>query len=367
VTRAGAALAFAGKRLRADRSIVLAAVINDGFALEHASSDMRADRAIVHAAIAQTGFALRFASSNLRADRELVVCGKGGCFLQFTSPELQNDRRVVLSAVAQDGYVFQYASESLRGDRELGIIATVNDWRAVQFCSEDLKDDRQFMIDVLAIDFRALQFASERLQSDRNIKLIAKGGFALSCVQSEFGLKRESLRTAAGLGPSSHPEREQHRDWSMEPIGTTRRSLSRESDPTSKDDDAKPNFDLSEFVAPSASSDDCCSLPLSSPSGAGIYGVDISSKELGAMSSPDLAQKLAQRLETCKVELESAFITLSHRGSRGSPTKEGRYMFPWEQRRSVQPSKDLRSSQGGNEPVIFQGDNVRLVTTRFNL
>jgi hypothetical protein len=61
-------LSFAG-----DKTVVLAAIANNGLLLEHASPDLRNDAEVVTASISHNGFVLRYASQRLRADPWIVV------------------------------------------------------------------------------------------------------------------------------------------------------------------------------------------------------------------------------------------------------------------------------------------------------
>ena len=71
----GIGMAFfqhASDELRADRTVVIEAVKQNGFALEYASDELRADRTVVIEAVKQNGFALEYASDELRADRGVI-------------------------------------------------------------------------------------------------------------------------------------------------------------------------------------------------------------------------------------------------------------------------------------------------------
>jgi hypothetical protein len=45
----------------------------NGFALQHASTELRADLTVVMAAVANCGYALRYASPELQTDRDVVL------------------------------------------------------------------------------------------------------------------------------------------------------------------------------------------------------------------------------------------------------------------------------------------------------
>ena len=66
-------LAYASKRIQANKNIVLQAVALNGLALEFAAQELQNDREIVKEAIMQNGLALKFASETLQDDDELVI------------------------------------------------------------------------------------------------------------------------------------------------------------------------------------------------------------------------------------------------------------------------------------------------------
>jgi len=81
-------------------------------------------------AIAQVkeGADLAGLSRELKADREVVLAAilaeqDGGQSLHYASPELRDDKEVVLVAVKAGGNSVVYASERLRSDKEIGLIA----------------------------------------------------------------------------------------------------------------------------------------------------------------------------------------------------------------------------------------------------
>ena len=149
----------ASEELRADRSVVLAAVKQSGRALKHASEELKADRGIVLAAVQQKdplnerGIALCYASKELRADRSIVLAAvqQSGGALEHASEELKADHSIVLTAVQQCGGTLKHASEELKADRAIVLAA----W---QRCGPpELKG---------CCAGKALRFASKELQQD---------------------------------------------------------------------------------------------------------------------------------------------------------------------------------------------------------
>jgi hypothetical protein len=78
----------------------------------------RSVRTLVYAAVTQNGLALRYASPELKADRIIVLAAvrENGLALDYASPALTADRVIVLAAVEENGLAIQYASEELRND-----------------------------------------------------------------------------------------------------------------------------------------------------------------------------------------------------------------------------------------------------------
>mmetsp|Transcript_3155 Transcript_3155/g.7112 ORF Transcript_3155/g.7112 Transcript_3155/m.7112 type:complete len:228 (+) Transcript_3155:125-808(+) len=58
---------------RADKELVMAAMVQDGRVLECADSTLRADKELVLAAVKQCGLSLRFADASLLTDKEVVM------------------------------------------------------------------------------------------------------------------------------------------------------------------------------------------------------------------------------------------------------------------------------------------------------
>ena len=166
----GNALGDASEELRADREVVMAAVMQDGSALGHASEELRADREVVMAAVMQDSEALYYASEELRADREIVKAAVE----QFMSTVRDVD--LLRSS--------DFAYEKLRG-----MVFTLPDRASVMLqvqsgnpmaipmllglCTPDLCADRALMMAAVKSHVYALEYASPELRADRDLVLSA--------------------------------------------------------------------------------------------------------------------------------------------------------------------------------------------------
>jgi len=132
--------------LQTDRAIAMAAVAQNGEMLEYVGKKLLADRDLVLLAAGSPRFsdeymcrregigqsldlhfsALRIAAPPLRADRRIVMAAvrRAGLELKYASPHLRGDRDVVLAAVRENGKALRYALAPLRADREVILAAT---------------------------------------------------------------------------------------------------------------------------------------------------------------------------------------------------------------------------------------------------
>jgi len=154
--------------VRADRTIVLAAVSQSGGALRFAVETLREDREIVMAAVRECPKALEFASGDALEDRGIVLEAVRRCgdVLWMASEVMQSDREIVRHAVQQDGLALAYASELLRADRELVLIAVSQNGASLAYADADLRSDRDLVLAAVRRDGDAMCFASQQLRGD---------------------------------------------------------------------------------------------------------------------------------------------------------------------------------------------------------
>ena len=131
-------LECASAELRADRGVVLVAVMKNRDALLYASAGMQADREVVLAAVNKFGDALRHASAEMKADRAIVLAAVTKSHRAFwqASAELQLDREVIeardqqyYTRQIQSAWRLWHAHEVARdplGARSTGISSALN-------------------------------------------------------------------------------------------------------------------------------------------------------------------------------------------------------------------------------------------------
>jgi len=139
-TRNGHDIANMSVQLRSNRSVVLAAVHQNGRALRHATALLRADLGVVCASLRQIrgaggvgvpeflGFGLlRGLPEGRKADAAYMTAlvKVTGWALQHAAPPLQDNEAIVHAAVSTDGLAIKHASERLRGAASVVVAAVV--------------------------------------------------------------------------------------------------------------------------------------------------------------------------------------------------------------------------------------------------
>ena len=148
VQQNGKALMFASPMLQADRGVVLAAVEQNGKAFYFAHCDMKTDKAFVLEVVKRHGLALKWADASLQADREVVleaVRSKGRA-LKYACADLRQDREIVLQAVREDGTALKYASAAMRAVEENILAAVQQSHHAVQHINPDVAPDTLHLV-----------------------------------------------------------------------------------------------------------------------------------------------------------------------------------------------------------------------------
>ena len=121
----GLALEHLSEKLKGDKELVLAAVLQDGNALLYASEELKGDKELVLAAVRQDGYALFYASEELRVDWDVVLeaVRQYSGVLPHISQKLTFNRKFMLKAVKMNGLALQHAPLGLRGDPEVSMEA----------------------------------------------------------------------------------------------------------------------------------------------------------------------------------------------------------------------------------------------------
>ncbi len=192
-------LELADPSLRADKSIVLAAINIAGCALQHAHISLRSDPEIVLAAFSNCSFSLEFAEKIVFSDRKLVLdaVAKNGAFIEFADKNLRADRDVVNAALSSQIELLQYCEYMEFNEYlyESDLFFDYAGYKGVgkslfRFADESLKSDRDFVLAKVKQSGRALEFAHESLRLDRELAFLA-----LKSYPESFEFAHESLKS----------------------------------------------------------------------------------------------------------------------------------------------------------------------------
>ena len=172
------------------------------------SAALRADKDVVLAAVMQTATALDSASATLKADKDVVLAAirQDSSALGYTSVALKNDKDVLLAVVRKGGWALTYVYTALKADKKLKRVSKVTDnkdrleacgeiyrqehglegadfgacyahvleypW-SFQFMSEEHRNDELLVEMVLTKDGCAIAFASDEIKSKLRYVLMA--------------------------------------------------------------------------------------------------------------------------------------------------------------------------------------------------
>jgi hypothetical protein len=132
-----------------DNSPKVAALMHEnGYMLEHlVRRGSVIDRQTVLDQVAKCGSQLVYAQKHFRIyDKQVMLAAvkHNGFLLRKASPSLRSDRDVVLAAVTQAGAALQYA-DLLRSDKEIALVALAHDCTALYHISHSLQSDMQII------------------------------------------------------------------------------------------------------------------------------------------------------------------------------------------------------------------------------
>ena len=186
------ALKEASPSMRANRDVVLAAVVRNGWALEHADDTLKVDRGVVLAAVTQNPYALEFAADTLKADKGvvLVAVAGSGTALEYAADTLKADTDVVLAAVTRlaiDGDPSSTVLDLVDSTFVHNSLSLHTDLKNLRWPHQGLSDDKiQFLRKINEVRKSKhvadeLMRASPTLKADKRVVLIAvaKSGWAL--------------------------------------------------------------------------------------------------------------------------------------------------------------------------------------------
>ena len=161
----------------ADKEVVMAAVRQNPWSLKYAAlNSMKKNdaRKIVMTAVEQDGYAFVF-SRRFASDKEIakIAVSNYGYTLWCVDEKLKKDKEVVMAAILQDGRALKHASDELKNDKQTVMAAVKNDGRALKSASTILKNDKEVVISAVLQNSSALEFASEKLKVDKDIVAVA--------------------------------------------------------------------------------------------------------------------------------------------------------------------------------------------------
>lgn len=195
----GEALQFVSDVLKADKRVVVTALMHTGMALRHAAQELRENPEIVMAAVHQCGESLQFASEQLQSDEDIVLTAvlHGAAALPFAAETLRGDWKIVYTAVQQDGMLLRTASNDMKADIDVAVAAVTQNGMALALTASEIRANRAVVHPAVRQCGLALQYASDELRADSEITADA---IAENPDASAFVLKSE-----AATGDTSDP------------------------------------------------------------------------------------------------------------------------------------------------------------------
>ena len=171
----GGAFRYAQKELRADKDVVLAAVIKYSYNLNYAPEEFKKDKAFMLAVVKKAPFSLEYASEELKSDKDIVLTAiqRDGMAFKCASEEVKANKEVALAAVSKIGYNIQFVSKELQLDKDVAIAAVKNIGFALQYVSDELKADKDVVLAAVNDFGFVLKYASKKLKADKDVVIAA--------------------------------------------------------------------------------------------------------------------------------------------------------------------------------------------------
>ena len=107
--------------MKANREVVMATVMKDGYMLKSVSPTFKGDKEIVMAAVKNYGLAIISASHEMKQDKDVAMAAvmNNGKALNYISSTLKGDKDVVMAALRNNGDVFFAASHDLQRNQKM--------------------------------------------------------------------------------------------------------------------------------------------------------------------------------------------------------------------------------------------------------
>lgn len=169
-TADGQCLQFAKGGLRADRDVVLTALLQrDSSILDFADDKVLGDKAAMLEFCAAKAYSLKYAKGGLQGDRDVVLAaaGRTADALQYAEDELLSDKDFMIKLCAADSSTLEFAKGGLRGDKD--VVRALTGWCGLAYVEDSLLSDKAFMLEMCTVEGRRLQHAKGGLRSDREV------------------------------------------------------------------------------------------------------------------------------------------------------------------------------------------------------
>ena len=197
-----------------DTRVGLAAVQLNGRNLQYLSDRLRADKSIIDAALKQTPYAVQYVSPKLMADRDfvegLIRAGNETAF-KHASEDLRNDKDMALLAVSKKHFAYAYIGDSLKQDKDVAIAALQSGYyRDGNFSSpggwiaKELMADPEIAHYAIETDTFNFTYLPEAMQHDKEmaLKTVELYGHALRLMPDEFKADKDVVMAAVKQRPS---------------------------------------------------------------------------------------------------------------------------------------------------------------------
>ncbi|WP_422474851.1 PEP/pyruvate-binding domain-containing protein [Endozoicomonas sp. ALB032] len=138
--------------------------------LEYVSQGIRSDKELVLEALAGHPSDVKYAGKELRGDKQVAIAAvtRRGCLLFDVNSKLQDDDDVIKAAIKQNPGALEFASERIRRDKSIINSVIKHGVFYLQDASETLLNDREYMLDLIAEYPEAFQYVASGLKSDQN-------------------------------------------------------------------------------------------------------------------------------------------------------------------------------------------------------
>ena len=179
VKRSGDQLYHASSALKDDKDVVLAAVHQYASAMQFVSERLRCDPDVIEAAISRKVLFYMLPLA-CRADRTIGLKGvkEDGLNLALLDPSLQGDEEIAIAAVKENCLAISWAPSILRESKSFMKAVVTGNGGLIRFANAALKDDKELALLAVKQTEVALRDLSLRLRGDDTIVRAAMEKYA---------------------------------------------------------------------------------------------------------------------------------------------------------------------------------------------